>query len=82
MKPLRKTESFGTGCVLQLLACVVVIACVPFGLAGWAIGGLIALVLFVAGSEASKKWVCPVCFNRVDNARVTLCEACVYKGRV
>ena len=73
----RKSEFAGAGCIVQgigLLAPIAggILADVP----GMVIGGIALVVLFIAGSIMSQKWVCGNCGNPLYDKSVSLCPAC------
>ena len=67
-----KSESFGVGCLLQLIGLVVI----------WffPIGTIAAICLFVMGSAAARYPVCSECGIKLNSRDVRICPAC--KSRI
>ncbi|MFM2199530.1 MAG: hypothetical protein RLZZ505_2962 [Verrucomicrobiota bacterium] len=76
-KRKRKSEFAGVGCVFQGIGLLA-----PFvggalaGVPGMVIGGIALVVLFIAGSAKSQRWVCGNCGNPLFDKSVTICPAC------
>lgn len=72
----RRTEMAGQGCAIQGVALLIPFAGLLFGIAGFVVGCVIALVLFLVGSAKSFRYVCSACGNTVPDRQVTVCAAC------
>jgi len=77
MKPKKKSEIVGIGCLVQAIGLLM-----PFvgyqlaGQVGVILGCLIALGFLMVGSRMALKWVCPECLNPVASKSVKICPAC------
>lgn len=74
---VKRTEFIGIGCVVQAMGLgVVVLAAAVAGIEGLVFGGLVGLVLLIAGGRMAIKWDCGACGNRLSHRAATICPAC------
>ncbi len=74
---LPETEFSGFGCVIQGFGLLAPVAGFLLGgYDGLAMGCVVLLVLLVAGSMKSRRWVCGACGNPLYSNAVTLCPSC------
>ncbi|MCD4717933.1 MAG: hypothetical protein K8R45_14485 [Desulfobacterales bacterium] len=74
---IKKSELIGSGCLVQVVGLIF-----PFifgaiaGVPG-VIGGIVlCLILLIAGSRMSIKWICGNCNNPLVNKSIKVCPAC------
>ncbi len=76
-KRIRITTFAGAGALVQGIGLLVLaVFSLLWGWPGAAIGGLIALMLFLKGSAMAISWRCGACGNPLHDKRVRLCPAC------
>lgn len=71
-----QNEFAGKGCMVQLLALVVIFVGFALGPVGLIAGLVLGVGLFFYGSGLGQKWVCSECRNPLDSDKVRLCPTC------
>ena len=67
-KRKRKSETAGTGCVIQVIGLVAFFF--------FPIGTILGIVLFIYGSSKSIYLICSNCGNRLSDKHVKICPVC------
>ncbi|MHA1278041.1 MAG: hypothetical protein ACTSQ8_12700 [Candidatus Helarchaeota archaeon] len=72
-----KWESFGVGCLVQVLGMILaIIIALAIPVVGIVLGIIVFIVLAIVGRQLSRKFYCPECNNRLDNSKVQVCPVC------
>lgn len=72
----KKVNFAGKGVGLQLLAIILVVAGLLTNFIILIIAAVLAIPLFIAGSNAATRWLCGNCLNRLDSKAVKICPIC------
>jgi hypothetical protein len=76
----KSVEFAGTGCLVQGLGVLILIAgFFTFGIPGFLICLAICIGLFIVGSRISTFWTCSACGNKIDGEHVLICPTCKAK---
>jgi hypothetical protein len=75
-KKVKKTEHFGSGCMLQGVGVICLIGGFFFGIPGIVLGILLFLLFLVYGAQKSVFWICGNCKNPLAGKQVTICPTC------
>lgn len=73
---VRKSEFFGTGCVIQGLGFIAPFVGAVAGPVGFVLGLLVLLALLLVGRQLAIFWTCGACGNRLSGDGVTVCPTC------
>ena len=77
MRPKKKSELVGPGCLVQGIGLIAPFILYEYlGIEGLVVGIVLLLVLMQIGGRMAQKWVCPECKNTIASGDVRVCPSC------